>query len=186
MKKTSSLFTAGLGLLILLSLLGGCGKKRPPVLSQPPATTGDAEGDVRGDDGGEGSDVQPLSGDSLSGSDLASSEGGGPLADVPFEYDSAAITAAAQQLLASHARWLNDHPRNRVTLEGHCDERGTVEYNLALGEQRSRAVYDYLTSLGIDGSRFRTVSFGAERPLDSGHGESAWAKNRRVHFVVGN
>jgi peptidoglycan-associated lipoprotein len=183
MKRPSSILHAGLSLLVLVSIVTGCGKKRPPVLSQPPTST-ETDTSDRGDETDDGADVQPLSGDSLSGSDLGSSEGG-PLADVRFEYDSAAITDTAQRLLDSHALWLADHPRGRVTLEGHCDERGTVEYNLALGEQRSRAVYDYLSGKGVDVTRLRTVSFGKERPLDGSHGEDAWARNRRVHFAVG-
>ncbi len=182
--KTSPHLIAGLSLLTLLLSTGGCRHRRPPALSEPP-TSGSGVTDRSDDVAGESDDVQRFAGDSLSGTDLGSSEGG-PLADVRFEYDSAALTAEAQQLLRSHASWLADHPHRPVTLEGHCDERGTVEYNLALGEQRARTVYDYLTSLGVDGSRFRTVSFGKERPLDSGHGEDAWAKNRRVHFAVGN
>ena len=71
-----------------------------------------------------------------------------------------------------------------MTVEGHCDERGTVDYNLALGEQRARAARDYLVSLGVAAERVRVVSFGKERPLDAGHDEAAWAKNRRAHFAL--
>jgi peptidoglycan-associated lipoprotein len=98
--------------------------------------------------------------------------------------DSAALSAEATDLLQRHALWLKDHPGTRVTIEGHCDERGTAEYNFALGEQRARAVYDYLTSVGVQGTRLSTVSFGKERPLDPGQNEMAWAKNRRVHFAI--
>ena len=80
---------------------------------------------------------------------------------------------------------LKANPAFVVTLEGHADERGTVEYNIALAEQRAQAAKAYLVALGIDASRIDTVSFGEQRPLDAGHDELAWAINRRVHFVVG-
>jgi peptidoglycan-associated lipoprotein len=139
--------------------------------------------------GGDG--IRPIQGEGGIGSDIGSSSGTGltgeeasPLADVRFELDSAALTAQAQAQLQQHAAWLQAHPRAQVAVQGHCDERGTVEYNLALGEQRARAVYDYLTNLGVARARLSTVSFGKERPLDEGHSEEAWAKNRRVHFAV--
>ncbi len=109
---------------------------------------------------------------------------GGPLADIRFELDSSALTDAARQTLGQHAAWLKAHAGARVTIEGHCDDRGTVDYNLALGEHRARAAKDYLVSLGVAAGRLHTVSFGKEKPLDPGSDEAAWAKNRRAHFVV--
>ena len=87
-------------------------------------------------------------------------------------------------MLARHAEWLKARPAAKVTVEGHCDERGTVEYNLALGDKRAHAVRDYLVSLGVPADRLQAVSYGKERPMDSGHGEAAWAQNRRAHFAV--
>lgn len=97
-----------------------------------------------------------------------------------FDFDRSELKPRARTLLAGHARYLRDNPRTRVTVEGHTDERGTREYNLALGERRAAAVRSYLQSLGVRASQMSTVSFGEERPVDPGHSESAWAKNRRA------
>jgi peptidoglycan-associated lipoprotein len=133
-------------------------------------------------------DVRPLDDESAQGRDLTGVDGvageGGPLADVFFGYDAADLSDEARAALGRHAQWLQANPGVQVTIEGHCDERGTVDYNLALGEQRARAVHDYLVSLGVAAQRLSSVSLGKERPLDTGHGEAAWARNRRAHFVV--
>ncbi|HXK11385.1 MAG TPA: peptidoglycan-associated lipoprotein Pal [Vicinamibacteria bacterium] len=179
--------------LACLALLGGCGgKKRPPVLSTTPGgERQEAEGagarpPERPLD--EGPDVRAMRGERADGADIAGGAAGpeesSPLADIHFELDSAALTDASRATLEKHALWLQGHREARVTVEGHCDERGTVEYNLALGEQRARATRDYLVSLGVAAGRLRAVSFGKERPLDTGTGEAAWAKNRRAHFAV--
>jgi peptidoglycan-associated lipoprotein len=107
-----------------------------------------------------------------------------PLSDVLFDYDSAVLSPAARSRLESHAQWLRRFSRITVLLEGHCDERGTVEYNLALGERRSMAAYNYLQSLGVPATRLKTISYGKEFPLDPAHNESAWTRNRRCHFVI--
>ena len=86
--------------------------------------------------------------------------------------------------LESHARWLKRFRSVIVLVEGHCDERGTVEYNLALGERRAMAAYNYLLSLGVAADQLKTISYGKEFPLDPGHTEGAWARNRRCHFVI--
>ena len=91
---------------------------------------------------------------------------GGPLADVFFDYDQARLSDAARATLEKHALWLQNHRAAKVQIEGHCDERGTTDYNLALGEQRARATRDYLVNLGVAGDRLTTVSYGKERPLD--------------------
>ncbi|GIX48368.1 MAG: peptidoglycan-associated lipoprotein [Candidatus Tectimicrobiota bacterium] len=103
--------------------------------------------------------------------------------DVHFAFDSFALSEEAKALLEKKAAWLAAHPHVKVLIEGHCDERGTQAYNLALGERRANAVKQYLVALGIDPARLSTVSYGEERPLDPGHNEEAWAKNRRAHFV---
>jgi peptidoglycan-associated lipoprotein len=99
-----------------------------------------------------------------------------------FKLDAALIQAPAQPVLQQVARHLQLYPGSRVRIEGNCDERGTTEYNLALGEQRARAARQYLMRLGIPESRIEVVSFGSERPRSSGHDESAWAENRRDDF----
>ena len=101
-----------------------------------------------------------------------------------FKYDSAELDTVAQDVLSENSRVLLNNPTWLVTIEGHCDERGTAEYNLALGEKRAAAAKDYLLELGINSSRIRVVSYGKEFPFDPGQGESAWAENRRAHFVI--
>lgn len=104
--------------------------------------------------------------------------------NIHFEYDSSALTSMAKMILKEKAAWLNENPNAAVTIQGHCDERGTTEYNLALGERRAIAAQNYLVDLGISSSRLSTVSFGEERPLDPANNESAWRKNRRAQFVL--
>lgn len=104
--------------------------------------------------------------------------------DVQFEFDSAKLSMEAQDILRRKAEWLKENPRAKVIIEGHCDERGTNEYNLALGDRRAFSSKSFLVDLGISASRLTTVSYGEERPLDPGADEDAWAKNRRAHFVI--
>lgn len=106
------------------------------------------------------------------------------LATIYFGYDSYALTGEARNSLKSNADWLKANPNGRVQIEGHCDERGTNEYNMALGDRRANAVRGYLMKMGIDRGRIDTISYGEERPADVGHDESAWARNRRAVFVV--
>lgn len=104
--------------------------------------------------------------------------------DVHFDFDKSNLRPEAQEILKSKAGWLRDNPDVNATIEGHCDERGTNAYNLALGDRRANSAKAYLVDLGIAGSRLTTVSYGEERPLDPGHNEEAWAKNRRAHFAI--
>jgi peptidoglycan-associated lipoprotein len=104
--------------------------------------------------------------------------------DINFEFDQYTLTDEAKAALSELAQALKANPQFAVTIEGHADERGTVEYNLALGEQRARAAKDYLVSLGVEASRVDTISYGEQRPVDPGHDELAWAINRRIHFLV--
>lgn len=104
--------------------------------------------------------------------------------DIRFDYDKATIRDDARPALTALGKHLMDNPTVRVQIEGHCDERGTTEYNLALGERRAKAARDWLAAYGVGGDRLSTISYGKERPLDPGHDETAWAKNRRAHFVV--
>ena len=108
----------------------------------------------------------------------------GHLKDVQFEYDSAQLSPAMRATLEENAEWLSRYPSVRILVEGHCDERGTVEYNLALGEERARAVRDYLRDLGVGSGRMRIISYGKEFPLDPGHNEAAWRRNRRAHLEI--
>jgi len=103
---------------------------------------------------------------------------------IHFDTDKWRIREDARELLKSNAGLLQSNPDVKIIIEGHCDERNTVEYNLALGERRAAATKDYLVKLGIDGSRINTISYGEERPIDYGHDESAWQINRRAEFVI--
>jgi len=105
------------------------------------------------------------------------------LQNVYFEFDRYDLTPEALQTLADNARVLKAHPEARVVVEGHCDERGTVEYNLALGDKRAKAARDYMISLGVTPAQILTISYGKERPLDSSETENAWARNRRAEFA---
>jgi peptidoglycan-associated lipoprotein len=106
------------------------------------------------------------------------------LHDAFFDYDRSALREDAREALTRSAEWLRSHPQVAVVLEGHCDERGTEQYNLALGEHRAQTAREYLLSLGVDPSRISIVSYGEERPFDGGHDEDAWSKNRRAHFTA--
>lgn len=108
----------------------------------------------------------------------------GILRDVRFGYDEYDLDGMAQDILAANAAWLRDNARARVELEGHCDDRGTLEYNLALGARRAKVVKDYLLTSGISADRIATISYGEELPLCHEATESCWARNRRVHFVI--
>lgn len=107
-----------------------------------------------------------------------------PLRPLFFELDSSDVSSDGQQVLQANAAVLKKYPTMQITIEGHCDERGTAEYNLALGERRALAAKNYLVSLGIAADKVKTVSYGKEFPFDPGHDDSAWKKNRRAHFVI--
>jgi peptidoglycan-associated lipoprotein len=104
--------------------------------------------------------------------------------DVYFDFDKSDLTADARSVLERKAAWLRSNADESVTIEGHCDERGTAEYNIALGERRAKSAMEFLVDMGIEASRLDQVSYGEERPIDPGHDEDAWAKNRRAHFVI--
>jgi len=108
----------------------------------------------------------------------------GKINPVFFDYDSAELTIDARRTLEENAKWFRQFPGVKIVLEGHCDERGTEEYNLALGDRRAQAARDYLVQLGIRADLMETVSFGEERPFVMGSNEAAWAKNRRAHFTI--
>jgi peptidoglycan-associated lipoprotein len=108
----------------------------------------------------------------------------GYLQDAFFAYEESTLSPDAQSALTAAANWLKKSAQYSLLIEGHCDERGTEQYNLALGDRRANTAKEYLMTLGVDGSRMRTVSYGEERPFDPGHTESAWAKNRRAHLVI--
>jgi peptidoglycan-associated lipoprotein len=106
------------------------------------------------------------------------------LKDIHFDFDKYDIRPVDEAILKENAAYLKNNPKMKIQIEGHCDERGTIEYNLALGERRANNTKKYLIFLGIPSDRISTISYGKERPLDKGHQEEAWAKNRRAHVVV--
>ena len=101
-----------------------------------------------------------------------------------FEFDKSVLSEAAREILITNGEWLRLNPDVAITIEGHCDERGTNDYNLALGDRRAESVKTFLLDLGIDASRLATITYGEERPAVPGHGETAWAKNRRAYFLI--
>jgi peptidoglycan-associated lipoprotein len=127
---------------------------------------------------------EPIRDEAITSTDLDTLNKNSPLKPMFFEYDSSELTQAAEAVLNENAAVLKRFPTWTVTIEGHCDERGSAEYNLALGEKRAVAGRTYLVSLGISADRLRTVSYGKEFPFDPGHDEPAFSKNRRAHFVI--
>ena len=150
--------------------------ERPPEVIDTPPPVVDPGDDLLMIAGGDPLGIRDMPLDQIN--DLS------PLADVPFDFDSAALLDEARVTLNAHANILAQYDSLTVLIEGHCDERGTVEYNLALGERRANAVYNYLMNLGISASRLKTISYGKEFPKDPGHNDQAWAANRRGHFEI--
>ena len=184
---------AVIAILIAAVSVGACGKKKPPVarpLPPPPAPTTPSTTATRPpappEPVPETSAIPPeptIKDDPMAG-DLDTINKNSPFQPVFFGLDSYEVDGGGQQALTTNAGILKKYPTWIITIEGHCDERGTAEYNLALGEKRALSAKTYLVSLGIPADRLRTVSYGKEFPFDPGHDEGAWSKNRRAHFVV--
>lgn len=190
MRRAKSTIVVCLAMTAMLAV--ACGEKKPPVarpIPPPPADLADASGSrppappepVR-----EPTIVppEPVRADTISSNTLDDLNRNSPLKPVFFEYDSSELTAAGKAALDEDATILRKNASWIITIEGHADERGTAEYNLALGERRSMTARAYLVSLGITTDRLRTVSYGKEFPFDPGHDEAAYTKNRRAHFVI--
>ena len=122
--------------------------------------------------------------DTISGKSLDDLNRDSPLKPLFFALDSADVSEDGQKVLNENAALLKKYPAWQITVEGHCDERGTAEYNLALGERRALAAKNYLVSLGIPADKVKVVSYGKEFPFEPGHEDAAWSKNRRAHFVI--
>ncbi len=186
-------FTRALAVLLPVAMLWGC--------SSTPTTT-DADVEAATDTGvvstGTGFDTGTVdTGTVDSGVELRGVEGtdefaGDPLQDptsllskrvIYFDFDKSDIKFEARGIIEAHARYLSEHPSVRIVVEGHCDERGTREYNLGLGERRAKAVQQVMSLLGVSSSQLELVSYGEERPAVMGHDDSAWSKNRRVEFI---
>ncbi len=174
-----------MGVVIVMALFGffGCAKKGQVAPGPEEIEPGGAETPVGGAAAGTaGEEEQGLSEETLQAG--THQEIQAQLEDIHFDFDKYNIQPAARLILKKNYEVLRGVPNAEVLIEGFCDERGTVEYNLALGQRRANAARDYLVSLGMDAGRVSTVSYGEERPLDPAHNEEAWAKNRRCHFVL--
>jgi peptidoglycan-associated lipoprotein len=173
-------------------MVAACGGKKPPVARPspppPPPVASDASGrpPAPPEPVAEPTVVppEPIRDDRITSASLDDLNRNSPMKPAFFELDSSELTSDAQRALNDDAGLLKQYPTWTVTIEGHCDERGTAEYNLALGERRAIAARAYLVSLGVSADRLRTVSYGKEFPFDPGHDEAAYAKNRRAHFVI--
>jgi peptidoglycan-associated lipoprotein len=188
MRTRSTLLVA----MMLVVAVGACGRNRQPpvtttapppatVTPPPPAATTTPQ---RVDDALPVPAQPPLAEDSLANRSLDDLNRNSPLKPVFFQLDSSDLDDAGRAVVAANAEILKKNATWVVTIEGHCDERGTAEYNLALGEKRAVAARAYLLSLGIAPNRVRTVSYGKEFPFDPGHTDAAWSMNRRGHFVI--
>jgi peptidoglycan-associated lipoprotein len=168
-----------IALMICVGCWVGCGPKKAR-----PTDEGEGEGMTRpGTERTREQDTGPGAGEEGI-SPLGAEEEEIDLGHINFEYDKYNLTDAAVAALSNNGAVLMENPSINVLIEGHCDERGTEEYNLALGEKRALAARDFLIRFGIAKSRLSIVSYGEERPLDPGHNETAWAKNRRALFVI--
>ncbi len=178
-------------LLMLVVGVSACNRRRTPVVAQPapppssgPVTPTEPPPPPQRVDDALPVPPQPIAEDSIANRSLDDLNRDSPLKPVFFPLDSADLDDAGRTVAAANAELMKQYPTWVVTIEGHCDERGTAEYNLALGERRAVAVKTYLVSLGIPPDRVRTVSYGKEFPFDPGNTEEAYAKNRRGHFVI--
>jgi peptidoglycan-associated lipoprotein len=180
--KTRRLCAVAVSVAVLA--FAGCGKKAPPPA--PPAPPPAAPATPPPAPAPEAPEVAPQADEyariRAMGSDEI--ERMGLLSDIHFDYDEYTLRDADREILNRNAEALKKFDFIKITIEGHCDERGSVEYNLALGERRARAAYDYLASLGVPADRMKTVSYGKEIPLCNESNEECWARNRRDHFAV--
>ena len=182
-------------MLAVLLVAAACGGKKPPVArplpppppvadAPPPAPAARPPLPPRPSPEPTTVPPEPVRDDAIASASLDDLNRNSPLKPVFFALDSSDIDLEGKAILDANAPLLKRYPSWIVTIEGHCDERGTAEYNLALGERRAIAARAYLVSLGISADRLRTVSYGKEFPFDPGHDDGAWGKNRRAHFVI--
>jgi peptidoglycan-associated lipoprotein len=164
--------TLAFGLILVAALAVGCSSRRQATTETPPSPPPPTE-----------TTTTPPPPPAEQAQNTEPTETAPGLQDAFFDYDESAIRADARAALEANGRYLERNASMNVIIEGHCDERGSVEYNLALGERRARAAKDFLVSYGIAPTRMTTISYGKERPFAQGHNEEAWAQNRRAHFV---
>ena len=179
-------------LMFVLAFTAACGKKKPATVAgaPPPSTattaavTPPAPPSRPAERVEDSVPVPAISEDTIANRSLEDLNRDSPFKPAFFGLDSAELDDAGRAIVAANADIMRKYPTWVVTVEGHCDERGTAEYNLSLGERRAVAVKTYLVALGIPPDRLRTVSYGKEFPFDTGHTETAWSKNRRAHFII--
>ena len=164
--------------LSMVLLLTNCSKKE--VRQDEPLMSPDSGANSGLAPGGVPVDSNPMA----AGGDSGLGDSGSEFKVAYFDYDSYSLRADAREALKTNAVWLKKNKAVKVQIEGHCDERGTTEYNLALGERRANAARDFLTKLGVPKARLSVISYGEERPSDPGHSDAAWSRNRRAVFVV--
>jgi peptidoglycan-associated lipoprotein len=189
MMKRRALTAAAVACVMMLA---ACHKNPPPVARPAPPPVGSGGGTATPRPPAPPEPVpeptivppEPVPNDAISSASLDDLNRNSPLKPVFFELDSSDLSRDGQRVLDDNAGVLKRYASWTVTIEGHCDERGTAEYNLALGERRAASARAYLVSLGIPGDRLRIVSYGKEFPFDPGHDETAYGKNRRAHFVI--
>ncbi|HEY6998574.1 MAG TPA: peptidoglycan-associated lipoprotein Pal [Candidatus Binatia bacterium] len=184
MRKQKQLLSYGLSVLAVVSLLA-CGN---PANPPPPQWTAENSNPSAGSSATASKPVvaktEATPGSSLDALQRGEAAGGGPLKDIGFNFDSADLSQTARAILKDNAEWLKANPAARVQIEGHCDERGAADYNMALGAKRAQAAMDYLATLGVAANRMSTISYGEEIPVCREHTEDCWAKNRRARFVA--
>jgi len=182
MREQNRLLRYGVNLLAAMFLISCGGTANPP----PPKWTAENPSASTGAPPKPPAPAKPDPGSSSSLDALQKGEAatGGPMKDIGFNFDSAALSEDARATLRANADWLKGNGSARIQIEGHCDERGTAEYNMALGSKRAQAAMDYLASLGIAANRMSTISYGEEIPVCKEKTEDCWAKNRRGRFVV--
>lgn len=166
---------AAVAAIIAVLAVAGCSSKQP----QQPSGGGTSGGSSL-----NANDINGKGAGSLGQFASGTTSGQGPLSDIHFGYNDYTISPQDDEILKSNAKWLQDHPAAHVQIEGHCDERGSEEYNIALGARRAQAAKDYLVTLGVSADRISTISYGKELPVCTDHVEDCWAQNRRDHFVV--
>lgn len=199
MKKGNVYFRIGLVILMIgfLMTVSSCSKKKPRLdpMEQPPSSG--AESGLTADQKAA-AEAQAIAEEELRAQQLREQQEMEAMQaqkearekfvnkDIYFNFDDASLSADAREVLKQKAAWLREKPNALVLIEGHCDERGTAEYNIALGQRRAQSVKTFLVNAGISASRLSTISYGEERPVALGSNESAWAQNRRAHFKIQN
>jgi peptidoglycan-associated lipoprotein len=182
MKRSLALATRMMLLVAAVAALTACPKKPPTTTAQAQPTAAPTAAPVVVTPPPP-PPAQDVTASPIAGS-LAELNSKGYLKDAFFDYDKSDLRDDARAMLAANADWLKKFPTVQVLIEGHCDERGTSAYNLALGDRRANAARDYLASLGVDATRMKTVSYGKERPICSDSNEGCWQRNRRAAFVI--